>query len=534
MAIFGVHSPKFKVSATDVLLDNTVINEIRQDHSDIVHESEIDRARVIVTKPVHLTIQMTVHLYKYSDPIAKYDAIATHEKATCQIWKHRDFQAYQDDAGADADFILTEVEPFYLTQWSYVDAVRLTFVSVDAINVADYGDNFTFARALSSGASNAWYTDPDGGLLIEAADTTTSRRLVAGKFEGTGLLLEGARTNLITHPNDITAGTGAWTSTGSPTITGDTTDTLDPKGTNIAEKMVDTGIHSAEFATSTAIGSDDGVFGVKLKSQSGTETMAIQLVSSSAGTLAEDLALSVTPVWQKFQINYTNATPGGNWEVTMGSVGAATCYYADAQLEVGSGTLSASSIIDPAATATATRNAETFTHLTSDYIGESKGSVGFWFKPQWVYNKHASVILWSTAKGTGGSGTYHAFIEVAANGNMRGAVVDVTGSAQGEVFSASGLLAQDTWVHIVMTWDVTVSNGVIVYIDGAEAGTSTNDPFVPNPLGTTFSLSHATNSAFGVFDELFTDRTLNAGQVLSAAQVAHIYAAGSLRGASLI
>jgi len=408
--IFGNAAPKFQVSATDVLLDYAVIEVDEIDYGNKLHESELARARSFQTHPRHHTFQVLIHLHRYQSPKAKYDEIVQHLNATVQLWRHRDGQAFQDTGSADADFIFIEYQRLYITTTNYADGLRLKFQSLEAIDHTDFGDNWTFARALTSAVSNAWYLHHTTGLMTAAADTTTARRLVAGRYKGTALVIEAAATNLITKPSGDFNTTGAdeWTST-NITLSADTTETLDPRGTNTADKLTATGSNGfVLYESSTAIG-NNAAFVCWVKCQTGTVAGTLELTGTIAGS--DSTAYTATTEWNRVQ--HTADTSGftGNIQASI-DINTNTeiiylwgCGLYDSHQF-------APTIPDPIATASKTRALEKMTILTANTnLTKKKGTISMWVKPYFdPTGDGTSDILYEIGDSAGAVGDVHSRI----------------------------------------------------------------------------------------------------------------------------
>lgn len=525
--IFGGLAPKFQVSSTDILLDFAVIEKDEPDYKNVMHESELDRTRNFITRPAHHVFEVVVHLHKYADPKAKYDEImAQLTVQTCKVWRHRDYQPFQTPAGADALFVLIEAQPFYITTSDYADGLRLKFISVDTIAISDADDNWTFARALTSGASNAWYIDPTSGLLVEAADTTTSRRLVAGKNKGTAILIEGARTNINDRPSDFDPATATWVAN-NMTVAANTSETLDPAGGSNADKLTATSANGSITFTTTTAANDTG-YGVWLKSASGSIDVDLD-IDDNPSTITITLPISVTPEWTFFTHTngIANLTNDLVYRIKV-KTNTEFVYAWGCQFEVGSDVFFSSQIIDPVATASKTRAAESIKRSTTGLIGQNKGTIGFLIKPQWVFDKHPIVALLHI-NSTVASNNFISYL-ILANGNHELRQYNVLNAVASSIGgSASGHFTQNTWTHVVFTYDSTIANGLNLYINGvlSSGSPSSNVAFAAADVQSLLAIGSLTTDslqAYAEFDEFFTDKTLNLGnEVLTASQILEIF-----------
>lgn len=525
--IFGNQAPKFQVSATDVLLDYAVIEVDDIDYATLMNESKLDRQRDFITRPRHHIFQVLIHLHRYQSPKAKFDEIVAHlGTATCQLWRHRDAQAFQDTGSNDANFIFFSYQSLYITTTDYADGLRLVFRSAEAIDHTDFGDNWTFARALTSSVSNAWYLHHTTGLMTAAADTTTARRLVAGKYKGTALVIEGAATNLIIEPSGPFDDGGAnnWTAT-NITATANTGETLDLAGTSIADKLLTTSANgNILYQSGTAVG-NDAAFAIWLKSATGSVAGFIDITGDGGGTSPE--AITVTPTWQKFQMTQDTTAPySGNLDPKIIITPDATTVYA-----WGAGLYDSSefapTIIDPTATASKTRALEKFTILSANTnLTKLKGTVSFWVKPYFDPTAHSSNgVLFESGDSAGADADIHVRLIYLGTPDRLKLLIKGDNANTNRIDYTPGVatgMTQDTWAHVVLIWDSTISNGGHIYINGAELSTgSSNSAFNVSETGDTIALGSEADSgsrADGEYDELFID-----SEVWTAAKVLAVY-----------
>jgi len=387
----------------------------------------------------------------------------------------------------------------------------------------------TFTRALTTDSS--YYTDPHTGLLT-VVNTIDVARFTAGKFGG-GFLSEGARTNLITDPSDL--GTN-WVNVGAVnTVALNTTETLDPVGTNLADKITFGAVPNPErFDTSTAISTNDGVYSILAKSPSGDATIQLTLKDDTDATLQASGDLTVKPFdssnnvgngFQKFSVTHeSGASNANNWRLETTGTEGDIVYVCGHQLEVGADILFPTRTIGFVSAASVARSADKVVYNTANVTNKLKGTFLYWFKSEWVFNKHPAAILLDIFDSTDSS--RFAEMEINASGNLRLLLTrnnDGT-SAVDLQSSLSGLLSQNTFHHIAGTYDSTISNGLKIYFDGALLTTSSNDPFNVSDIGTTFTVGSGrtgTFVSFGEFDELTTRL-----DVLNDSRIKAIFLAG--------
>ena len=466
--MFGNAAPKFQVSAVDVLLDHAIIEVDKTDEKTIVHESELNRARTVITKPEHHTFQVLIHLHDYVDPKTKFDEITAHQGSkVVRIWRHRDGVAFREDGTSnDADFHFISYQEINITTTGYADGLRLFFRSIDVIDHSHHGDGYTFARALTSGSSNAWYKNANG-FLVEADDIADSRRLEAGKVNGTSIRLEDADTNQIDRPSDVAH--ASWLKNQISTTTSNTNDTKDPTGiTNNAAKLVTIDNTSEWWFDLGLTGASDRNAGVWLKSNLGNLLFKIQIRGATTGTIERNI--TITPTWQWFVVsgNTTGHTGNAQFRIRSDEIGAETIYHWGAQMASG---LVASMIVDPVATTDTTRAIESLLRDEAlDLVTSgNKFTVRLWFKANYPVSGSFSQIrtLWDIE----GQGGRVAALQWETGGAL---VVRVRRGDDTEIVvsAASQAMTENGWNQLAVTIDPTISAGVVLFVDGVQKATT--------------------------------------------------------------
>lgn len=346
--------------------------------------------------------------------------------------------------------------------------------------------------------STAYYQEGTTGILTQS--TGNLPRYVAGKF-GTALKISGSRTNLITHPSDFA--NASWTGT-APTIVTDTPETTDPAGANNADKL-SSGLSSFRTAaTSTPLGSQDGAFSIWLKSVSGTVNGVTLIIGTDLNQGLHSQSFNVDPVWRKYATVYeSTGSEAGDALFSLSLPATTTGVYAyGAAGFIGTDVLFIDDEPDTLATAQATLLGEKCL-LPATNINREKLSVAFWFKPEWVWNKHPAAFIFQT--GTDSGTNRHLSVAVLASGLWEIRFYGSDQVVRAQILPSASQLVQGNWHRAVVTADSTVSNGLNLYIDGQLLGTSSNSPFNANNVGTQFVLGSAftaVSQAFGSFDEL--------------------------------
>ena len=369
------------------------------------------------------------------------------------------------------------------------------------------GDAGTFA--ITEVTDAAYYLDPSTGLQTTVGVTGTDSntpRFPAGKY-GSGVLIEGARTNLCTHPSDFN--NAAWVKGANITVSdNNTTETLDPIGTNIADKLTTSGgTRTLTFTTSTAISTNDSVFSVLAKSPTGEVDIVLAIEGTSGGQESSG-TLNVVSNGQdgngftRYSVTHENdASLTGNWRYVIVVENSLDLYLFGANMEAGTDVLFPTNLIAPTLTASTTRNAESLTYLTTDVVNQDKGTISFWFTPGWIFDKHGSVVLFHSGVDTTNR---HLTVVFDSTGNFSTTMYKLNGSTFESVTGSGSTIVQNAAHHYVLTYDSTVSNGLKNYLDASLLATSSNAAFSASGIGTNFaigSFNNGNNPAFCVFDD---------------------------------
>lgn len=383
-----------------------------------------------------------------------------------------------------------------------------------------------FTRALATDSS--YYINNTTGLLT-VINTADIPRFPQGKFND-GILLEHGRTNLITHPSifDNTTSGGAWTNS-NMTVTDNTTETKDPAGTNLADKIVITGANGAAvFLTSTVISTDDAVFSIWLKSPNDDVTVSLTITDDLLNLLANN-NVTVTPQWQKFTVQFNNSgTDPDDWRVLFLNNNTDTFYAYGAELNVGANILYSTSTIGAASTSSVTRAADRLEYSNTDIVGKDKGTIMFWFKPSFAHDEHSGGML-IMIDDAGASRFFSYFITTAGNHEVR--IFDTLDNIAASIAGTASEFTQGVFSHVAITYDSTVANSLNLYIDGTLTGgsPSSNTAFSTQELGANFAVGGFIGGSAQVASGVYSEFTI-LKNVLNATQVKRV--ADSIDGTS--
>jgi len=360
--------------------------------------------------------------------------------------------------------------------------------------------NATFTR---SGTANV--IDPSTGLVTSIAENYA--RFPSGKF-GRGLLAEGTKQNILTYSEQLNHANWAATNV---TVAANTTETLDPAGTNTAEKLT-AGAANGDLTQNiaTAIGTDDGCFSVWLKAQTQIINSVTLYIKDSAGAILASADCTVTNQWVRYSVAYNNiGNDANNWRVVIEiNTNGDILYGWGAQLEVGAHRRFPSGYILTTTAAASRSNESVYWDVTEGLeVGALKGTIAFWIKPEWLYNEG------------GGAGNDPVRTLLNVVDSAAGSVLEITRNASSQIVAtfyapdgsttitttaAATLVTQNTWAHIVLTYDLTQSNMVKLYINGALVNTSTSSPMTIKIVDKIYLGSSDTpdQHADAIFDEV--------------------------------
>lgn len=365
---------------------------------------------------------------------------------------------------------------------------------------------------FSYDATGEYYFEDDRGLLIKNAGYP---RYVNGKF-GKGMIFENNYDNLQTYFNDF----GTWDQT-NVTVNTDTSETDDPVGTNVADKLTPTGSggQGCSISLNDPISLNTGeniTTSIYLKSQLANLTVYIRLYGYS--TEWEEIGseiVTVTPEWQRFHCTVVGAEDNYTWirpEIAWTNNSSYIMYAFYSQLQKLCYPVSVQKLTD------GTGSSDICYWDVSDLINQrlTKFSMGLWAKLPYNHDEHEDNVYLAYITQSGASGV-HSTIVLEADGDIRGEVGKVDATTIQAVASADGYIVTDEWFYIVLTVDSTISNGVKVYINGILIATATNYPFALNN-GSRFyvgSYSAGSNNCDGIIDDVIIEaKTLSATEIL--------------------
>jgi hypothetical protein len=145
-SIFGNQAPMFEKNGVRVPLLYAIFNLDEPENLQRRHQSVLTGHRSYRDKGRHWIYEVTLNLYKYQDTEliqAKFEELWSYRKAVVdKFWKHKDYEAQQDQYGSFIEYKLDQIIPIYLSTPTYPDQVIVRFKSVNFFDNFGYGDDY--------------------------------------------------------------------------------------------------------------------------------------------------------------------------------------------------------------------------------------------------------------------------------------------------------------------------------------------------------------------------------------------------------
>jgi hypothetical protein len=137
MGIFGDLGPKFIDFNTqaEVLLDHWVEVSDNTDDRIIVHESELSGERYFINRGSFRDIEGKVHLFKYPNPLNKFEEIYRYRHRFVIFHLHRDRDPFKDFYGEPVLFYIESIIPQNLTTLDYRDVLYIKFRALRTLDL---------------------------------------------------------------------------------------------------------------------------------------------------------------------------------------------------------------------------------------------------------------------------------------------------------------------------------------------------------------------------------------------------------------
>jgi len=165
MSIFGIAGPKF-IGSDDTHVDlDHVLLPFEQDGPEfktIMHESAINRDRNFVHRKYHWIWTGVILLFRYADPLTKYETLMDYLYDSVTFYRHRDKDPFKDSSGTVVPFVITEIHPFYFTHaWGH-DALRITLRSTKVVDI----EKSTVATLVKEDGVTPITTEDGQGIIL--------------------------------------------------------------------------------------------------------------------------------------------------------------------------------------------------------------------------------------------------------------------------------------------------------------------------------------------------------------------------------
>jgi len=352
-----------------------------------------------------------------------------------------------------------------------------------------------------SGFANevAYQRRSDGLYVFNELD---SPRFPAGKY-GNGIIIERAIENTMQiDTNDFITN---WTNSGGGfTRSANTTETKDPFGTNLADKLEVTGATGvSDFDTGVASG-NTVTWSFFIKSAVGNARCEMEIFGASSGSETSG-EFNATPSGDDgngfTRVNFTADTSAFSGDVQLRLIVYDTddvvyCFgsvFEDDKSYMGSFNLNT--------------DEEELTYVATGMLDQNKGTIAFWFKPLWLGSTSAGVSTVSDAHFIDISNGTNRFMDfrVASNASTAFYNLRILNSVGVTTINAAPPQAITTdWHYVVFTWN-SETGAVAIYVDGVSivsGGTTAFSPRLTQSVLNVGSDLNGANQADAVMDEI--------------------------------
>ncbi|MDY0082852.1 MAG: hypothetical protein RBR74_06705 [Ignavibacteriaceae bacterium] len=138
--IFGVNAPQFIYDPTGVnetvLLDYIIPLRDEAEQEILIHQSIFTGHREFIQKGFHWIYECKLHLFKYDNPLLKYEELKQYEGLLVRFYRHRDGDYLKDSTGAEVEMFLESVDESYYQTTDYKDLLLLKFKSSNYVDLA--------------------------------------------------------------------------------------------------------------------------------------------------------------------------------------------------------------------------------------------------------------------------------------------------------------------------------------------------------------------------------------------------------------
>ena len=145
--IFGTQNAKFISGVTTVDIPFSIIDPDFIVPQYIVNQSAISGKRNFLKTGYYSEFVVQVNLFKYDDPGVSYNDFETYRGQSVTFHPHKDGDPIQDIFGQDVQFLISDIEGFYLDNTYEKDLMNIHFKAdrySSLISVASLGYGFGY------------------------------------------------------------------------------------------------------------------------------------------------------------------------------------------------------------------------------------------------------------------------------------------------------------------------------------------------------------------------------------------------------
>lgn len=147
MGMFGTQYSKFVSGSNTVLFEHSNIIPSYFVGDYVKHESVLTGFINYVNLKDVSKFEIDINLFKYENPDYKFNEIMEYRNKLVNFYPHYDGEPIKNIYNEPVDFKITEIIPYYLTQDSYYDAVKLIFKSSEYVyygNIISNGYGYNY------------------------------------------------------------------------------------------------------------------------------------------------------------------------------------------------------------------------------------------------------------------------------------------------------------------------------------------------------------------------------------------------------
>jgi hypothetical protein len=132
--IFGLQNSKFVSGSTTVDLAYTNLDPLFIIPDLIEHVSPFTGIRHYLLKNTYAEFSITVHLWKYANPKAKYLEIMSYLNESVTFYPHKDGEPIRNLYNENVPCVLYSIEEYYLNDTNFYDVLKLNFKATEDVS----------------------------------------------------------------------------------------------------------------------------------------------------------------------------------------------------------------------------------------------------------------------------------------------------------------------------------------------------------------------------------------------------------------